>query len=312
MQIRDVVLCVGHRQVLRAKHSHTGLERLLVHLEGFWKLPLSTQDTSDVVLGAGHKRVVAAKHFFTGLEALVVHLERLWVLALTFEYDPNVVLGCGCVWVEMPDSLKTLPEHIPIMFKCLIMPAVLKARSSKLARCCNVNLAPTRPSFSYSCFRQRHAERANKSLFACRALIAGDRSVSARLHHARHMDVTCCAPARAPSQQFPAGFQAHPADWEVCAHAIGPRLRALGAREIACTRVGKATASLLGLAARRRGSTLALVLLPVPRLTGSGAVARFLAAAAQMRRGLAATARAARHRPIRPAKNALFRISANC
>ena len=63
-------------------------------------------------------------------------------------------------------------------------------------------------------------------------------------------------------------------------------------------RAGRAASPLLGLTARRRGFTLALVLLPVPRLTGSGAVASFLAAAAQMRRSLTATTRADRHRRI--------------
>ena len=195
----------------------------------------------------------------------------------------------------MPESPKTLPQHIPIMCKCLIIAALLKARLSKFARCCTVNIVPARPSFSYSCLRQSHAERAHKPLFARWALITGDRSVPVRLYHARHMDVACCAPARAPSQQLPAGFQTHPADRGVCAHAIGPRPRTLGARGIAGTRVGRAAAPLLGLATRRRGFALALVLLPVSRLAGSGAVPRFLAAAAQMRRDLAATTRAVRH-----------------
>ena len=99
----------------------------------------------------------------------------------------------------MPKPLKILPQHITQVPKCLIIPALLMARLSKNARCVAIKAAAARPIVSYSRLRQSHAERAHEPLFARRALIVGDLAMSIRLYHARHMDVACCAPARAPS-----------------------------------------------------------------------------------------------------------------
>ena len=177
----------------------------------------------------------------------------------------------------IPQLLNTSPQHAKIMPMCLIVAALLNACLSKLAYCSAGNIAAARPSFSYLRLRQSHAERAEEPLIARRAFIVVVLAVSICLHHARHMDVACRAPASTPSKQFRAGFQAYPADWRRCAHAIGPGPCALRARKIARVRTGRAAAPRRELAAQGRGFALALVLLPVPRLTESGAVACLLA-----------------------------------
>ena len=119
------MFCISRKRVLRAKHSHTGLERLLVHLEGLWKLSLSSQNTSNNVLGVGHDWVVVAKRFFAGLEALAVHFKRLWVLALISEHGPDVVLGSGCVWVLQAKCLNLELKHVLPHGQCICIFAKL-------------------------------------------------------------------------------------------------------------------------------------------------------------------------------------------